>query len=113
MPRLTLLPSDIAKINKKKAALLKRAEAACEYLAGLGTEEVYIFGSILTDRFDMHSDVDLAVAGIPLEYKCFVEGTVEDILETEEFHLVYMEDVPEYMVKSIKEKGRKYAGSIP
>ncbi len=113
MPRLTLLPRDITEINVKRATLLKKSEAACEYLTRLGAKEAYIFGSILTDRFDLHSDVDLAVAGIPLEHKYSVEGTLEDILGTEEFHLVYMEDAPDYIVKSIKERGKKHAGNIP
>ncbi|MCK9229020.1 MAG: nucleotidyltransferase domain-containing protein [Syntrophorhabdaceae bacterium] len=113
MPKLTLLPREIEEIARRKADLLSRAEAVCEYLAGLGTKEVYIFGSILTDRFDMHSDVDIAVAGMPWEHVYRVESTVEDMLGTEEFHLVYMEYVPDYMVKSIKERGRKYAGDIP
>jgi len=112
MPKLTLLPRDIEETDRRKAVLLKKAEAVCEYLARLGTKEVYIFGSILTDKFDAHSDVDLAVAGIPWEHKYLVEGTVEDMLGTEEFHLVYMEEAPDYIVRSIKERGRRYAGVI-
>ena len=112
MPRLTLLQRDLDEISRKRAVLLKKAERACEYLAGLGTKEVYIFGSILTDKFDAHSDVDLAVAGIPWEHKYCVEGTIEDILGTEDFHLVYMEDAPDYIVRSINERGRRYAGAI-
>jgi predicted nucleotidyltransferase len=113
MPRLTLLQRDIDEIKRKQAALLKKAGAVCEYLVGLGAKEVYIFGSILTDRFDAHSDVDLAVAGIPWEHKYCVEGTIEEMLGTEDFRLEYMEDIPDFVVQSIKERGRRYVGAAP
>lgn len=44
-----------------QAAIQRAAEA----LKAAGAEEVYVFGSVLSARFDRHSDVDMAVSGLP------------------------------------------------
>ena len=38
---------------------------AAEVLKSYGATEVYLFGSMATGTYNEHSDVDLAVAGLP------------------------------------------------
>lgn len=42
-------------------------ETAARILRGAGATEVYVFGSAATDRADEHSDIDLAIRGLPPE----------------------------------------------
>jgi len=47
--------------------LTDRIHAAAEALKAAGAREVYVFGSAATGRLREHSDVDLAVEGLPPE----------------------------------------------
>lgn len=64
-------------------------------------------------KFLSHSDVDVAVLDLPDRYVYTVEAKVEDMLETEHFHLIYMGDAPESLKISIKKRGKRYASDIP
>lgn len=108
MPELTLLPENIALIRKRHQRLFVKALEACDFLRNSGAKEVYLFGSILkADSFGEHSDVDIAVKGLPEEHIYKIESKIEAILESDSFDLVYMEHAPEFMVKSIKTRGKK------
>ena len=105
MQTLELREPDRRTLAERKTALLEKARCACEYLRGLGAGEVYVFGSITRDDFHLHSDVDIAVAGLPFEHIYSVESRIEDILGTEEFHLVYLEYAKEHVRNRILEQG--------
>jgi predicted nucleotidyltransferase len=105
MPTLELREPDKRMLAERKAALMERAKHACEYLHGLGASEVYLFGSITRDDFHLHSDVDIAVSGLPFEHVYSVESTISDILGTEEFDLVYLEHAKERVKSRILEQG--------
>lgn len=113
MPELTLTEADRKLTREKRESALKRAKEACEYLLGLGAREAYIFGSVLDpEKFHLHSDVDIAVAGLPDEYIYRVEWKVEDILGGMDFDLVYMEYARDYILKRIKKEGVRYARNV-
>ena len=49
-----------------KSELDKHIKQAADVLRSFGAQEVYIFGSAAGDDIDDHSDVDFAVAGLPV-----------------------------------------------
>jgi predicted nucleotidyltransferase len=66
---------------------------------------VYLFGSITRDNFHLHSDVDIAVSGLPFKHIYAVESKIGDILGTEEFDLVYLEYAKERVRNRVREQG--------
>jgi predicted nucleotidyltransferase len=92
-------------LAERKAVLTEKAQRACEYLRGLGASEVYLFGSITRDDFHLHSDVDIAVSGLPFKHIYAVESKIGDILGTEEFDLVYLEYAKERVRNRVREQG--------
>lgn len=113
MPKLALSKPDIARVLQRRSLAVIRADEVCRYLCSLGASEVFLFGSVLTQDFREYSDIDFAVAGLPLEYVYQVEGEIEVILAGMPFDLVYLETAPPYLVARIKEKGKRYACHIP
>lgn len=109
MPRLRLRTRDMEQIQAKRLIALQKAEEACLYLCSLGAKESFIFGSLLSGTFREHSDIDLAVSGLPREHIYKVESKIEEIVGGMHFDLVYLEDAPGYLVKRIREKGKRYA----
>lgn len=109
MPRLKLRTQDMERTDAKRLLALKRAEEACMYLCRLGAKESFIFGSLLSGDFREHSDIDLAVSGLSREHIYKVESKIEEIVGGMHFDLVYLENAPEYLVKRIREKGKRYA----
>ncbi len=91
----------------RKTALFEKAKRTGEYLRSLGAKEVYLFGSITRDDFRPHSDVDIAVSGLPYEFIYTVEARIADILGTDDFDLVYLEYTKERVRNRILEQGVK------
>lgn len=112
MPRLKPRPRDNELLRGKRLLALQRAEEACRYLCGLGAKEVYVFGSLPSGDFKQHSDIDLAVSGLPREHFYKVESKIEEILGGMHFDLVYMETAPTYLTERIREMGTRYACDI-
>ena len=112
MPLLKLKEEDIKQVEKKRGHALGQLEKVCSYLCGLGARDVYIFGSVLTDEFREHSDVDIAVEGLPYEHIYRVEAKIEELLGGIKFDLIYMEYAPEHLAVRIKAKGKRYACHI-
>ena len=92
---------------ERKAALIEKAKSAGLYLKGLGAAEVYLFGSITRDDFHPHSDVDIAVSGLPYKYIYSVEARIADILGTDDFDLVYLEYAKDRIRQRILREGTK------
>jgi len=109
MPRLKLRTQDMERIQARRLLLMKRPEAACLYLCSIGAKESFIFGSLLSEDFREHSDIDLAVSGLPRQQIYKVESKIEEILGGVDFDLIYLENAPAYLVKRIREKGKRYA----
>ncbi len=106
---IELTEQEARDIEKRRKSLLERACVAGKLLLDLGAKRVWIFGSILQPEcFHEHSDVDIAVEGLPVKHIYAVEGKIEDILGTDAFDLVYMETAREY----IKEKILRYGSPI-
>ena len=72
-----------------------RIEAAAQALVDEGATEVYVFGSVMTDRFDEYSDIDLAVVGLPDERFFRAMGRAGDCLQRE-LSLVHLDDDNEF-----------------
>lgn len=108
MPRLELRTQDREHMQTKRLLALKRAEEACRYLCRLGAKESFIFGSLVSGGGE-HSDIDVAVSGLPRELIYRVESEIEEIVGGMPFDLVYLENAPVYLVKRIREKGKRHA----
>ena len=105
MPVLTIREPDKTILLGRKTALFEKAKHVGEYLRSLGAEKVYVFGSITRDDYHFHSDLDIAVSGLPDQHIYTVEAKIADILETEDFDLVYLEHAKERVKKRIVEQG--------
>ena len=112
MPHLKLQTRDIERIQGKRLLALRLAEEACLYLCRHGAKESFIFGSLISGDFREQSDIDIGVFGLPREHIYKVEARIEEILGGMRFDLVYMENAPAYLVKRIREKGKRYAGDL-
>jgi predicted nucleotidyltransferase len=110
--KLTRPLAHLEMIRLRQARALQRAEAACRYLLSLGATEAYLFGSVLSERYRDHSDIDIAVYGLPQEQIYRVEGKIEELLDGAPFDLVYLEESPPHIARRIREKGKKYAVGI-
>jgi predicted nucleotidyltransferase len=107
MPALTLRKPDKEILFRRKTVLFEKTKQVGEYLRGLGAKEVYVFGSITRDDYHFHSDVDMAVSGLPHQYIYTVEARIADILGTDNFDLVYLEYTKERVKNRILEQGVK------
>lgn len=113
MPRLTLLQNKQELILTRRKELYCKAIRVCCLLKHLGAKNIYLFGSILDPTsFGEHSDVDIAVRGLPEKYIYKIESKIEAMLGTDNFDLVYMEYAPFYIVDSIQTRGEKYVVNI-
>jgi len=108
MPRLKLSARQAERTRARRLLALERAEEACLHLCRLGAKEAFIFGSVLSEYFGEHSDIDLAVSGLPSEHIYKVEAAIEEIVGGMRFDLVYLETAPQYLVERIREKGKRY-----
>jgi predicted nucleotidyltransferase len=61
--------------------LRERIRRAAEVLREFGVREVYLFGSAATGTLDEHSDIDIAVTGLPPEKYFKAMGAAGDILK--------------------------------
>jgi uncharacterized protein len=67
---------------------------------------VLLFGSLLyRDRFDMHSDIDLAVSGIPDEFFYKAVGETLTLVSPFDLDIVDIEDCRESIKKEILKEG--------
>lgn len=69
--------------------------------------EVYLFGSLLTELFDLDSDIDLAVSGLAEEDYMKAYGIAEDIAEPIPVDLVQIEFAKESLRQCIERDGIK------
>ncbi|MDA8308215.1 MAG: nucleotidyltransferase domain-containing protein [Deltaproteobacteria bacterium] len=111
MPHLEMRARDREKAEARRLLAMQKAEEACLYLCRLGAKESFIFGSLISGNFREHSDIDIAVFGLPEKYIYRVEARIEDILSGMQFDLVYMENAPAYLVERIREKGKRYVAA--
>ncbi|NLI81633.1 MAG: hypothetical protein GX443_08095 [Deltaproteobacteria bacterium] len=77
MPRLIHSPRYMEKMRGRHRLALARAEQVCLYVISLGAQEVYLFGSGLTDDFGEHSDIGFAVRGLSSRHMYAVEAQIE------------------------------------
>jgi len=69
----------------------KKIARAAAALKAFGTTEVYIFGSLAEGRFTRHSDIDMAVRGLPPEKFFHAMGEAMEVLGRP-FDLVDLDD---------------------
>lgn len=85
----------------------KKLRLALDYLYREGAKEVLLFGSVIRpERFTEHSDIDIAVRGIPEERHLEVEGKLEDIFGDIEYDIIFLEEemyLRKDILKRIKE----------
>ncbi len=68
-------------------------------------ERIYVFGSLAEDRFRRHSDIDVAVEGVPDEVFIRALCVLNDISDDFEFDLVELDHISPLLRKRILEKG--------
>jgi predicted nucleotidyltransferase len=61
--------------------LKQRIAQAADVLKKAGAREVYLFGSAATGKLREHSDVDMAVSGLPPEKFFEAMGEASDLLD--------------------------------
>lgn len=86
---------------------LQRLKEAGAMLYDAGAEGVYVFGSILRpSEFNEHSDVDIAVKGIPEDKRGYVIVRLEEIFKGVPFDIVFFEDDIRHEIRErIKKEG--------
>lgn len=94
------------KENLRQRAL-KRLKEAVAMLYAEGAKKVYVFGSVLRpSEFNEHSDIDIAVKGLPEERRSFVTGRLEEIFRQMAFDIVFLEeDLRPEVKQRIKKEG--------
>lgn len=64
-----------------------------ELLYDEGAMDVYVFGSVLRpSEFNEHSDVDIAVKGIPDKKRVSVTVRLEEVFKEIPFDILFLED---------------------
>lgn len=95
--------------HKKQRYLLAWKEArkaAAALKAKFGVKDVYLFGSLLDDKaFSSHSDIDLAVQGMPISSFYRAHSLLMDIIDGFDFDLVDMDACKPGVLESIKKTG--------
>ena len=82
----------------------KKLERAIDALRQYGAKEIYLFGSLGTDQFDeQHSDIDLAITGLPPEK--FYKAMGETMLIFERPVDLIDLDEPSVFVNHLRSKG--------
>ncbi|MCF7970269.1 MAG: nucleotidyltransferase domain-containing protein [Methylococcaceae bacterium] len=61
-----------------------------------------LFGSILTDDFKKHSDVDFLIIECPKKWQYAIEGYVDQIMQDIPFDVAYYEELPVEFKEKIK-----------
>jgi len=86
----------------------QRLRLAVDFLYKNGAVAVYLFGSITNPAgFTEHSDIDIAVKGIPANRRLEVEGKLEDLLDNFEYDILFLEEdgIRKEIIEKIKEEG--------
>ena len=84
--------------------LAERIKRAAEVLKAAGAKEVYVFGSAATGQMHEHSDVDLAVSGLPPEVFFDAMADASDVLPRQ-LDLLDLDEGGRF-VEYLKRKGR-------
>lgn len=90
-----------------RCAAARKAAAALHATFGDGIR-VYLFGSVLdAGRFRLDSDIDLAVAGLPLDRLYEAWGTAEAAAHVSGLDLVRLEDAPDWLASEVRHRGER------
>jgi predicted nucleotidyltransferase len=88
--------------QSRRAVAIKLTRELVGQLAAMGVT-AKIFGSLASDRFSAHSDIDLLVTDCPRDFKYRIEGIVEDSLPGFKFDVVYLDEIPPYKLHRFTE----------
>ncbi|MEW5692959.1 MAG: nucleotidyltransferase domain-containing protein [Candidatus Hydrogenedentota bacterium] len=66
---------------KIEANIKEKIDKTISILKGYGAKDIYLFGSILKNRFSVYSDVDIAVSGLPEERYFEIMAKITDVLK--------------------------------
>ncbi|WP_346294371.1 nucleotidyltransferase domain-containing protein [Sphaerothrix gracilis] len=92
--------------ERQQAGMIQAHLAAKTLKQQFGVREVFLFGSLLTpERVDEHSDIDLAVYGLPLEQYCQAVGTLLCQVKGFEVDLVRCEAAQPSLLELIHQEG--------
>lgn len=86
---------------KRKEIALSRANKALDMMREKGIA-VELFGSITTDRFMKHSDVDFLITECPDELRYAIESYVEDIMLDIPFDVAYYDELSDRFKERLK-----------
>lgn len=92
-------PSPIQAIQNRQAQerRKKAVRAACMALEWLKAQDVEagVFGSLVTERFRPHSDVDFLIIRCPESLRYAIEAGIEDRMQGIPFDVVYLDEARE------------------
>lgn len=86
------IQSDILMRDRKQRAIFL-VKTLVDTLSRMGVT-TKVIGSLPTDRFNIHSDIDLLITECPRSLKYRIEGIVEDALVDFKFNVVYLDEIP-------------------
>ena len=92
---------DGARLERRRRAVLLTKKLV-ETLSSMGVT-AKVIGSLATDRFDDHSDIDLLITECPRKLKYRIEGIVEDALSGFKFDVVYLDEIPPHRLHRFTE----------
>jgi predicted nucleotidyltransferase len=107
-PRLSMngFETDEQKQIRIQRALLQAQRAADSLKKVFDVGEVVLFGSLVeTGKFGAHSDIDLAVRGIPVSEYYRANGVLLDVIQGFDFDLVDMDSCKPAVLESILRTG--------
>lgn len=84
--------------------------AAAQLLQAMGAREVWLFGTVAWGGMHAHSDIDLAVSGLPANAWAGAVARVEDIVGIA-VDLLRFEEIPAAFAKRIREEGQRIDGA--
>jgi Nucleotidyltransferase domain. len=93
------------RLNYCKEAREKAEKAAKTLRDSFPDVEVYLFGSLTTDMFELDSDIDIAVKGLPEEHYFKAYRIAEDILEPIPLDFIQFEFTQDSMKERIVRDG--------
>ena len=103
--KLNIEAEELKRQNYYKVARVKAEKAAKALCDEFPNVEVYLFGSLTTEMFELESDIDMAVKGLPEEHYFKAYRIAEDIVEPMPIDFIQFEFAQDCMKERIMRDG--------
>lgn len=82
-----------SRLHDRREAATERAKKVIQFLASKAVR-ARVIGSLVTNRFTLHSDVDFLIEECPRHLKYSIEADVESIMLEIPFDVLYEDELP-------------------